>query len=156
VNNVQLSYINDGNKHCQLHKPPQTTMHKLTTAQTLYIITLLDSGLSGGQIHDKTGFSSATISRIRSQHRSNLPKASGGRPAKLTDYARRIIRMGKVDNAVEATKALQNIVNTPISSQTVRRQLKARGMKAVVKRKRPLLKPHHKRARMEFAERHLE
>jgi hypothetical protein len=160
VTDVQLSYINDGNKHCQLHKSPQTTMHKLTTAQTLYIITLLDSGLSGGQIHDETGFSSATISHIHSQHCSNLPKASGGHPAKLTmaniDYARRIIRMGKVDNAVEATKALQNIVNTPISSQTVRRQLKARGMKAVVKRKRPLLKPHHRRARMEFAERHLE
>ena len=29
-------------------------------------------------------------------------------------------------------------------------------MTPVVKRKRPLLKPHHRRARMEFAERHLE
>jgi hypothetical protein len=64
--------------------------------------------------------------------------------------------MGKVDNAVEATKALLKITNTSISYQTVRCQLKARGMKAVVKRKRPLLKPHHRKARMEFAERHLE
>jgi hypothetical protein len=135
-------------------------MQKLTTAQTLHIITLLDSGLSGAQIHDKTGFNSATINHIGSEHRSNLPKSSGGRPTKLTmaniDYARHIIRMEKVDNAVEATKALQNITNTSISSQTVHHQLKVRGVKAVGKRKRPLLKPHHRKARMEFAKRHLE
>ena len=135
-------------------------MQKLSIAQTLYIITLLDSGLSGAQIHNKTGFSSATISHIHSQHHSNLPKSYGGCPAKLTmaniNYARHIICMEKVDNAVEATEALQNITNTPISSQTVCHQLKARGMKAVVKRKRPLLKPYRRRARMEIAERHLE
>jgi uncharacterized sporulation protein YeaH/YhbH (DUF444 family) len=64
--------------------------------------------------------------------------------------------MGKVDNAVLMAKALQNVTNQSISAQTVRRQLKSKGMRAVVKRKRPLLKPHHRRARMEFAERHLE
>ena len=158
MTDVQLSYINDGNKHCQLHKPPQTTMQKLSTAQNLYIITLLDSSLSGAQIHNRTGFNSAAISCICSQHHSNLPKSYSGCPAKLTmtniDYASCIIHMGKVDNAVEATKTLQNITNTPIYSQTVCHQLKARGMKAVVKR--PFLKPHHGRARMEFAERHLE
>jgi hypothetical protein len=64
--------------------------------------------------------------------------------------------MGKVDNATQATQILQNVINTPISAQTLRRQLKSKGMRAVVKRKRPLLKSRHRRARMEFAERHLE
>jgi len=64
--------------------------------------------------------------------------------------------MGKVDNATQATQALQDITNTPISSQTLHRQLKTRGMRPVVKRKRPLLKPHYKKASMEFAERHQE
>jgi len=63
---------------------------------------------------------------------SNLPKSSGGRPAKLNtaniDYARRIIHMGKVDNATQATQALQDITNTPISSQILHHQLKTRGM----------------------------
>ena len=64
--------------------------------------------------------------------------------------------MGKVDNAVQMAKTLQNVTNQSISTQTVRRHLKSKGMRPVVKRKRPLLKPHHKKARMEFAERHLE
>ena len=64
--------------------------------------------------------------------------------------------MGKVDNATEAAKTLQDITNTPFSSQTLRRHLKSHGMRPVVKRKCPLLKPHHRRARLEFAERHAE
>ena len=64
--------------------------------------------------------------------------------------------MGKVDNATQATQVLQDVINIPISSQTLHCQLKSRGIKSVVKRKRPLLKPHHRKVRMEFAERHME
>ena len=39
----------------------QLIMHKLTTAQTLNILTLLDSGFSGVQISHKTGLSTAAI-----------------------------------------------------------------------------------------------
>jgi hypothetical protein len=46
MTDVQLNYINDGNKHFQLHKPSHSTKQKLISAKTLYIITLLDSGLS--------------------------------------------------------------------------------------------------------------
>ena len=60
--------------------------------------------------------------------------------------------MGKVDNAVQMAKALQNVTNQSISAQTVCHQLKSKGMRAVVKRKKQLLKLHHRRARMEFAE----
>jgi hypothetical protein len=44
-----------------------------------------------------------------------------------------------------------DITNQPISSQTVRRHLKKAGMKAVVKRKRPLLKKRHREARLDLA-----
>jgi len=95
-------------------------MQKLTSAQTLHIITLLDSGLSGAQICAKTHFSSATVSHVQSQYCPNLPESSGGHPAKLTtaniNYARCIIHMGKIDNATQTTQALQDITNTPISS----------------------------------------
>ena len=64
--------------------------------------------------------------------------------------------MGKVDDAVQMSKALQNVTNQSICAQTVRLHLKRKGMRPVVKRKSPLLKPHHRKARMEFAERHLE
>jgi hypothetical protein len=135
-------------------------MHKLSSDQTLHILTLLDSGLSGAQISRQTGVGNATISRIRSEHRPDLAKSCGGRPSKLStanvDYARRIIHMGRVDNATQAAHTLQDITNTPFSSQTLHRHLKFHGMIPVVKKKRPLLKARHRRARLEFAERHAE
>jgi hypothetical protein len=80
MTDVQLKYINDGNKHFQLHKPSHSTKQKLISAKILYIITLLDFGLSEAQI-DQTGFSSATISYVHSQLHCNLPKASGDDPS---------------------------------------------------------------------------
>ena len=132
MTDVQLNYINDGNKHFQLHKPSHSTKQKLICAKTLYIITLLDSGLSEAQICDQTGFSSATISYVHSQHHSNLPKASGDDPPKLSmeniNYIKWIICMGKVNNPTKATKTLQDIINPIICSQTVCYQLKVRSM----------------------------
>ena len=84
MTDVQLNYINDGNKYFYLHKPSHSTKQKLISAKTLYIVTLLDSGLSEAQICDQTGFSGATISYVHSQHYSNLPKASGDDPFMLT------------------------------------------------------------------------
>ena len=125
-------------------------MQKLSSTQILCILNLLDSGLSVQQISHQTGHGIATISHTRSEHRPELQKSFGGRPAKLStanvEYARRIIHMGKVDNATDAAKTLQNITNTPFSSQTLHQHLKSHGMKPVVKRKNPLLKPHHRRA----------
>jgi hypothetical protein len=62
-----------------------------------------------------------------------------------------IITSQKAENAAEVTRTLMDITNQPISSQTVRRHLKKAGMKAVVKRKRPLLKKRHRQARLDFA-----
>ena len=84
MTDIQLNYINDKNKHFQLYKPSHSTKQKLISAKTLYIITLLDSGLSEAQICDQTGFSSANISYVHSQHYSNLPKASCDDPSMLT------------------------------------------------------------------------
>ena len=99
-------------------------MQKLLSTQILCILNLLDSGLSVQQISYQTGHGIATISRTRSEHRPELQKSFGGRPTKLitanVDYARRIIHMGKVDNATEAAQTLQDITNTPFSSQTLR------------------------------------
>ena len=135
-------------------------MQPLTTAQRNHIITLLDAGTSGHQIHHLTGIGISTISRLHSQHHSELPKSSGGRPSKLTPanigYAKRIIRMGRADNAVQVIKALQDVTNQSISSQTVRRNLKKSGLRPVVKKKRPLLNPHHRKNRLDFAESHKE
>jgi hypothetical protein len=139
MTDVQINYINDGNKHFQVHKPLYSIKQKLISVKTLYIITLLDSGLSEAHICDQTVFSSATISYVYFQHHSNLPKASGNDPPKLTmaniNYIKYIICMGKINNTAKAVKMLQNIINTLISSQTVYYQLKVRGMRLMIKGK---------------------
>ena len=131
-----------------------------TLAQQTHIITLPDVGTSGHQIHRLTGLGIGTISRVHSQYCSDLTKTSGGRPSKLTaaniGYAKRIVRMGKADNAVQVTKALQDVTNQSISSQTVRHNLKKSGLRPVVKKKQPLLKPRHRKDRLDFAESHKE
>jgi hypothetical protein len=58
-----------------------------------------------------------------------------------------VLSQDKVDSALQMAKALQNVTNQSIPAQTVHHHLKSKGMRAVVKRKRPLLKPHHRRAR---------
>ena len=123
------------------------TMRSLTCAQLTQFIMLLDAGTSGHQIYWLTGLGIGTISRVRSQYCSELQKSSGGHPSKLTPanigYAKCIVHMGKADNAVQVTKALQDVTNQSISSQTVCCNLKKSGLQTVVKRKWPLLKPHH-------------
>lgn len=64
--------------------------------------------------------------------------------------------MGKVDNATQVTKSLQDITNQPFSAQTMCQKLKQAGMHPVVKWEHPLLLPWHRKARLEFAERHAE
>jgi hypothetical protein len=139
MTDVQLNYINDGNNHFQLHKPSHSTKQKLISAKTLYIATLLDSDLSGVQIYDQTGFSSATVSHVYSQHYSNPPKDSGDDPLKLTmtniNYIGYIICMGKVNNTTKAIKTLQDIINTIISCHSVCYLHNVRGIRLVIKRK---------------------
>ena len=50
--------------------------------------------------------------------------------------------------------ALTNIVNQPLSTSTVHRQLRKTGMKAVVKSKQPLLSAKHCKACLDFAYAH--
>ena len=64
--------------------------------------------------------------------------------------------MGKVFIAVQVSKALQGVINQSIPVHIVHCQLKNKGVRPMVMRKRPLFKFHHRRARMEFVEKHLE
>jgi transposase len=133
-------------------------MRSLSPTQINRVLSSLDKGDSAHHIASTTGLSVSTISRIRSKHRSTLSKSVGGRPRKLSPsdihYSVRLITSRKADNASQVTKSLQNVVGQSVSVKTVRRGLRAAGMKAVVKRKRPKLSRVHRRKRLEWAERH--
>jgi hypothetical protein len=128
-------------------------MHPLSTAKCDHIIPLLNSGTSTHDIHRLTGASTSAISNIRTEYCSELPESSGGHPRKLTtadiNYAKHLIRMHKADNAVQVTKALKDVTNQSIPSQTVCCNLREFGLWPVVKRKRPLLKARHRRERLQ-------
>jgi transposase len=133
-------------------------MKSLSSAQCNNILSLLDKGHSTRQIAASTGISRMSISRIRSKHRSSLSKSLGGRPSILSDanirHAVHLITTQKAETATQVAKTLGNIIQSSVSSKTVARHLKQVGMKAVVKKKRPLLTAKHRKARLEFAEAH--
>jgi transposase len=134
-------------------------MKALSSTKVDLVVQMLKSGHSGRHISSTLDISIASISKIRLKHCPDIPKSSGGRPTKLSPanihYATHLIERGKADNAAQVTRTLQNIINQPLSSQTVRRTLKQVGLKAVVKRKRPFLSKRHRKARMDFAVTHL-
>lgn len=133
----------------------ELNMQPLSSSQSSHILSLLVEGLSAHAISSSTGVSFSSIIRLRSKHLPHLPKSTGGRPTKLSPsnirYAQRLIGTGKVENAVQVTRALQDVINQPLSAQTTRRYLKQSGMKAVVKKKRPLLTKRHRKERLDFA-----
>ena len=130
-------------------------MHSLTPAQQQHIIFLLNGGHSAKSIASSTGYGLATISRLRSRHCNNLQRSTGGCPKKLSPtnihHATHLITSRKANTAVDVAKALHNDIHKPLSVETVCRCLKEGGMKAVVKKKKPLLKPRHRRERLDFA-----
>src|SRR6266481_926630 len=138
----------------QLHH----TMRPLSLDKLNIVISRLNSGQTNCQISSSTGVSIGTISKIRSAHCPDVPKSSGGHPAKLSPaniwHAVNLITSGKAETAVQVSKALQTITNQPVTSQTVCQHLRRTGMKAVVKKKKPLLSPRHRKERMDFAIRH--
>ena len=90
-------------------------MKPLSSAQRNNILSLLDSGHSDRQISSITSIHHSTISRLNKKYHPNAQKSSGGRPSKLTSantrFAIHLITFQKAENAVQVTKALQEVTN---------------------------------------------
>ena len=122
------------------------------------ILSLLDHGHSLQHMAAQTGLHYSTISRVCSQHCSNLPEALGGHPSKLcpttTRYTQHLISSGKAETTVDVAKNFGKTLPELISTQTIHQVLKKEGMKAVEKKKGPLLKPCPIKAQMDFTVAH--
>ena len=132
-----------------------STMKSLSTTQQAQIITLLEAGHSAYSIASQMEVSHSTVCNYRSKYLPKIKKASGGRPKKLSSHnirhGTRLLLTGKADTAVQVAKALGNITNQSISTQTIRNHLKKSGFKPVVKKKRPMLSKKHMKNRLDFA-----
>ena len=106
--------------YCRIHRTSQwiTAVALSLTLKCKVMVRLSD----GHQIHHLT-VGIGTIFRLHSQYHSELVDSSGGHSSKLNPanigYAKWIVCRGKADNTVRATKALQDVTNQYISSQTV-------------------------------------
>ena len=89
---------------------------------------------------------------------SELYKSSGSYLTKLSPtnihHAAHLITTRKAENAVQVTKLLKTIINQSLSPTTVWWHLKKADMKAVVKRKCPLLSAKHCKACLNYAHTH--
>ena len=116
---------------------------------------MLNVGHSTHHIGSITGVHASTISRLHSKEHSELYKSSEGCPTKLSltniCHAIYLITIRKAENAVQVTKSLRTITNQSLSPTTAQWHLKKAGMKAVVKRKCPLLSAKHCKAYLDYA-----
>jgi transposase len=119
---------------------------------------LLNSTRSLRDIALITGTSKSTVARIAQEVQPNKENLKKGQPSKLTAKDTRAIlssiTTGKASNAVQATKHINSIISNPVSVQTVRNTLKKAHFKAVVKKKKPLLREDNKKARLAWAQKY--
>ncbi len=130
-------------------------MHPISSAQKENILSLASHGHSTCSIAKKTGLGKSTVIRTLHNILPNHQMPSSGHPSKLSSRAQHAIlsqiTMGKVSNAVQATKHINTIIPHPVSSQTVRNVLKKHSFKAVTKKKKPLLSAMHRKKCLAFA-----
>lgn len=119
------------------------------------VVSLLLTGNSIRQVAQKTGLGKSTVGRISKQVLPNKENYNNGRPSKLSPCDKRHIinqiESGKLDNAVQARDYINTFNSIQVCAQTIRNALKKDNMRSVVKRKRPLLKKAHRKARLDFA-----
>ena len=129
-------------------KPTSSTKHSA-------VISLLQQGYSLHQIESKNALWKSTIERINKEMDGNKENSKGGHPSKLSSGNKQSIicqiTSGRLDNAVEATHFINNILPDPVTPHTVRNAHKQDDFCAVVKRKCPLLKKAHRLECLKFA-----
>jgi transposase len=133
-------------------------MKHLSAAQRDNIISLASLDISCCKIASQTGLGKSTVARVLQEIQPEKENHHGGHPSKLSPANKcaivKQILTGKANNAVQATHFINSIIDTPVSSQTVRNTLKEASLKAVVKKKKPLLSATHRKRRLAFALKH--
>ncbi len=83
-----------------------------------------------------------------------------GRPRKLTPRQERLLMRRVEENrhtcSLQLSKEVESQTGVTISCDTIRRTLQRNGMHGRRPRKKPILKPRHKKARLEFARAHVD
>lgn len=130
-------------------------MKPISSAQRETILVLHSSDSSAHQVASKTGLGKSTVARALKKALPYKENIKLGHPSKLIPTDKRAIVhhiiSGRADNAVQAAQFINSIIINPVSPQTIRNTLKSAQLKAVVKKKKPLLSATHRKRRLAFA-----
>ena len=94
-------------------------MKSTSSSKHSAMVSLLKEGYSLCQIQSKTGVGRSTIGRIKQEVDLDKENNKGGRPSKLSSRDKQAIicqiTTGQLDNAVEATKFINNVISSPVA-----------------------------------------
>ncbi|EIE78118.1 hypothetical protein RO3G_02822 [Rhizopus delemar RA 99-880] len=125
-------------------------------ANNIYL--LLRSKKSNSEIAKQIGVSRTTVQKYRSSLKMSRNVDEGGRPSLISqpmvNYIRRLVTLGRKNNAVKIQKALKEEFGISVSDSTVRRVLKKAGFIAFVKSQKPLLRSQNIVKRLQWAKSH--
>ncbi len=157
-------------KGCYLKKTPSHFMlsamapHGREMSQDLRkkIISLHKKGEGYKKISKALLISQNTVAKVvqtfKKDGTATISQRRPGRPRKLTPCQERLLMRRVEENrhasSLQLSKEVESQTGVTISRDTIRRTLQRNGMHGCRPRKKPLLKPRHKKACLEFARAH--
>ena len=117
---------------------------KLSHADKEHALALLAVGQSVRATAAATGISKSTVHDILRESPLKRPRCLGGRPRKLSDrFLRELgkdLTRNRLRSAKEAVHKAFEVERVTVSATTIRRSLRRTGLRAVKKKKKPLLR----------------
>lgn len=137
---------------------------ELTEFQRGRIVGAREAGASIAETCKLVGVARATVCRIMSEYKkhgkTSPDKSSCGRKQKMDDRQqrslKRIVKADRRISAVKATAALNNALQEPVSTSTVRRELHDMNLYARAAISKPLIKPQNAVNRKRWCKDHKE
>ena len=130
-------------------------MKPISAEKNSSVISLLKEGYPHHEIIAKTVVGIGTVNRINKEVNLEKENNPGGHPPKLSTWDKQSIiyqiTSGKLDNAVQATQFINNVISDPVTPQTVRNALKESGLYSATKKKVPMLKKAHHQRHLQFS-----
>ncbi|KAG1581012.1 hypothetical protein G6F47_012523 [Rhizopus delemar] len=133
-------------------------MRAISNDKVNSIYSLLRSKKSNSKVAKQVGVSRTTVQKYRSSLKMSGNVNEAGRPSlisqRMVNYIRRLVTLGRKNNAVEIQKALKEEFGISLSDSTVRRVLKKAGFIAFVKPQKPLIRSQNIMKRLQWAKSH--
>lgn len=132
-------------------------MGKISVQTKKSIQNLLEKGSTHREISSKLLIPRSTVA-LQSKKLNFKTKSKVGRHKILSErdetFCVKQISTGKIPTAVGVSKELKKQFNITVSTDTIARVLKKRGLKSAEKKKKPLLSQKNIRSRLDFAKSH--